>query len=241
MGDEEESGVLSAHLPHEVEDLCLDGDVEGGGGFVGDDESGFEDECLGDHDSLSHAAGELEGEGVEACFWGGDADVAEPLERALSSLSARGVGLMESDGLGELVSDAVEWRECGHGLLEDDADVASASLSELAVGEFEEVGAVEEDLSGDDASWGLWDESGDGHGGDALAAAGLADESERLALVEGEGDAVGGGEDAVVGLELDGEVLDVEHGRQWRGGWGGWGGIWGWGWHKIGVEGEKST
>ena len=216
VGDEEEGGVLSAHLAHEVENLCLDGDVEGGGGLVGDDESGVEDEGLGDHDALSHAAGELEGEGVEAGFGGGDADVAEPLEGALACVCAGGVWLMESDGLGELVSDAVEGGERGHGLLEDDADVASASLSELAVRELEEVGAVEEDLSGDDASWGLWDESRDGHGGDALAAAGFADESERLALMEGEGDAVGGGEDAVVGLELDGEVLDVEHdGRTW--------------------------
>lgn len=45
-----------------VEDLGLDGGVKGGRGFVGDEESGLACDGHGDHDALTHAAGEFVGE-----------------------------------------------------------------------------------------------------------------------------------------------------------------------------------
>jgi hypothetical protein len=52
----------------------------------------------------------------------------------------------------------------------------------------------------------------DGHGGDGLAAPGLADERDRLARVDGEADAVdGAGAFAGAwGAEGDGEIIDGE-------------------------------
>ena len=47
---------------------------------------------------------------------------------------------------------------------------------------------------------------------DALAGAGLADDAEGLAALDGEGDAVDGADEAVLGGELDLEVADLEVG-----------------------------
>ena len=46
-------------IRQQLEDLRLDGDVERGGGLVGDDERRVHDERHRDHDALPHAAREL--------------------------------------------------------------------------------------------------------------------------------------------------------------------------------------
>ena len=64
------------------------------------------------------------------------------------------------------------------------------------------------DRPGRDAAVGRRDQPHDGEGVGALAAAALADHAEDLALAERVGDAVDGGDPAVLGLEPDGEILD---------------------------------
>ena len=56
-------------------------------------------------------------------------------------------------------------------------------------------------------------EAHDREAGDALAGAGLADDAERLALLDLEADAVDGLDDAVVGAEMRAEVVDLEEGH----------------------------
>ena len=48
-----------AEVSQQGEDLRLDGDVEGGGGLVGDEQAGLVDDGHGDEDALALAAGEL--------------------------------------------------------------------------------------------------------------------------------------------------------------------------------------
>ena len=50
---------LAHHAAHEVQDLGLDRDVEGGGRLVGDEQLRVAGERHGDHHPLPHAAGEL--------------------------------------------------------------------------------------------------------------------------------------------------------------------------------------
>ena len=57
VGDEDyRHAHLFLEVVEEVEDFCLDGDVEGGGGFVGDEQGGLVEQRHGDHDALELAA-----------------------------------------------------------------------------------------------------------------------------------------------------------------------------------------
>ena len=53
--DQERFNFLIAQIEKEADDLGLDGDVERGGGFIGDDEIGAAGEHKGDHGPLPHA------------------------------------------------------------------------------------------------------------------------------------------------------------------------------------------
>ncbi|GAA4982808.1 hypothetical protein GCM10025734_04320 [Kitasatospora paranensis] len=65
VGDEDDGGAeVALDLREEVEDLRLHGDVQGGGGFVGDEDVGLAHQRHGDHGALAHAAGELVGVAV---------------------------------------------------------------------------------------------------------------------------------------------------------------------------------
>ena len=62
VGDEEHRGAQLAHEGLEVvEDASLDGDVQGAGGLVGDEQVGAGRQADGDEGALAHAAGELVG------------------------------------------------------------------------------------------------------------------------------------------------------------------------------------
>ena len=66
MGDEHvgEALLLLLELLKQVDDLGLDGDVEGGDGLVADDQGGLSRQGAGDGDALPLSAAELMGEAV---------------------------------------------------------------------------------------------------------------------------------------------------------------------------------
>ena len=66
---------------------------------------------------------------------------------------------------------------------------------------------------GDDLRGRLRDQAHDRERGHRLAAAGLADDPERLALLDREADAVDGAHDALAGEEVGAEVVDFEQGH----------------------------
>ena len=77
VGDEDHAhGPLALLGGQEVEDLGLHGDVEAGGGLVGQEQLGPARQGDGDHDPLAHAARELVGVVAHALLGGGDADRA---------------------------------------------------------------------------------------------------------------------------------------------------------------------
>ena len=60
VGDEKDRRVRAVlDALEDIEDLGLDGDVEGGGGLVGDEDLGFVGDRHGDHRPLAHPAGVL--------------------------------------------------------------------------------------------------------------------------------------------------------------------------------------
>ena len=116
------------------------------------------------------------------------------------------------DRLGDLAADLVERMQRRQRILEDHRDVVAADPAELLAGERQQVGALEQDLARHAAGAAV----GQPHRrqrGDGLARAGLADDPQRRGGGNRVGDSVDGMDDAVVGVELDPQVLDVE---QWR-------------------------
>ena len=106
--------------------------------------------------------------------------------------------VVEEDRLDDLRADRVHGTEGGHRLLEDEADVAASNRAYLAaVGleldqvDFRSVRAREDDLAFDDSA-GTIDDAQDRLRRDALAAAALADDAERLSREDVEGRAVDG-------------------------------------------------
>ncbi len=106
--------------------------------------------------------------------------------------------VVEEDRLDDLGSDRVHGTEGGHRLLKDETDVAASNRTNLpAVGleldevDLRSVGAGENDLAVDDAA-GTIDDPQDRLRRDALSAAALADDAQRLAREDVEGSAVDG-------------------------------------------------
>lgn len=121
VGDQQQGG---AGIPYaglqQVEDLLLDGDVEGGGGFVGDDERRVADQRQGDEYALALSTGEL-------------VRVAARVHRRVQADVAQGFGgptdrvpaspAVQAERLGELAADRAHGVEPLAGVLRDVADV----------------------------------------------------------------------------------------------------------------------
>ncbi len=83
VGDEQHGHAhLALQLLQQLEDLRLDGDVEGRRRLVGYQQVRLVGECHGDHDALPLAARQLMRKRVEALFGIADADLLQQLEHA---------------------------------------------------------------------------------------------------------------------------------------------------------------
>ena len=211
MGDQQDGGALLAPEGVElVEDLGLDGDVEGGGGFVGDDEVGLEGRGDADHDALAHTARELERVRLGHALGVGQSHAGEDLDGRLPCLLLPPVEVVRQH-LAHLVAHGDDRIQPGHGVLEDHGDAAAADLAERAFVEGEDVLVAEPDLAAEDVAL-VGEEVDDGHADSGLAGAGLADEGEDLAALDIEGDLVEGVGGFVARAVADGEVSDADEG-----------------------------
>ena len=208
MGDEQHGHPgLALETVDEGEDLGLDRDVEGRGGFVGDQQARAAGHRHGDHDALPHPAGEFVRILVQAALGFRDADFAEQLEGARAS-GGGGQAAMRLEPVGQLPPDREDRIQRGHRLLEYHADLVAADFAHGGrVGGSEvdrlPVGTVEVHGTGRDAAAAEIDEAHDRQRGDGFAGAGLADHAERLAGLNGEADVAHAGNPAAIGIELD--------------------------------------
>ncbi len=149
VGDQHDGGAdAPLEVAHQVEDLGLDRHVEGRCRLVGDQQFGRAGERDGDHHPLAHAAGELVRVFPDAPPRLGDADQRQHLHRPLLRVLARQT-LMQPQGLADLAPDGQHRVERGHRLLEDHADGVAADAAHLALGQAEEVAALEPDRAGE--------------------------------------------------------------------------------------------
>ena len=194
---------------HELQDLRLDGDVERRRRFVRDHQRRPAGQRHGDDHSLAHAAGKLVRIFADADLRRRDADLLEHLDGTLECGARRDL-LVQQEGLGQLLADPVHRVQGRHGLLEDHADLARAHLVDRLLRHGHQVLAAEQDPARRDVSHGARQQPQYRQRGDALAAARLADDAERMARADLEAHAVHGPHEAGFGVELDGKVLHVQ-------------------------------
>src|SRR5262249_16024645 len=137
-----------------------------------------------------------------------DADHPEVLDRALLRLRLRGV-LVRLDRLHQLLADLVEGVQRRQRVLEDYRHVVAAPVPKVLVRCLDQVLAVEARRAAD-ARVLRAAQAHDGEHRDALARPGLAHDAEHLAVVDRVRNTVDGLDEAVLGLEVHLEVVDLE-------------------------------
>ena len=232
VGDQEDSspGRL-AQLVDEVQHRGLDGDVQGAGGFVGDQQVGLQREGSGDEHPLAHAAGELVGVLAGTDLRIVEAHLVEQLDHA--RLDAVLVAPpVDTQGLSDARADRAHRVQGAGGVLRDEADPGAAQLAPGPFGQAHEllryaIGTGEGDgASGDAAVVGQQADRGLRGGG--LPGAGFTDQSGDLATVDGEVDPAHRLDLAPAGAVGDGQVGDRQQrlrptapagceGSRWRG------------------------
>ena len=203
--------VFLLKILDELEDLGLDGHIQGGGGLVADEDLGPAGHGDGDDHPLAHTAGELVGILLGAALRLVDAHLLQHLEDL-------GVGLgpletlVEDDGLLDLVADGLERVEGGHGVLHDHGDLPAADGAPLLVGGVPgQVLAVVADLPGRDRAVGV-QKAHKGLGKHALAGARLAHDGQALPPVDVQGDPADGVEHLAPQGEFHVQVPDGQNG-----------------------------
>ena len=163
----------------------------------------------GDHRALAETAAELMRILTRAPGGIRHAHRGEQFDRArLRGRAAREP--VDAQRLLDLKADRVDGVERDHRLLKDEADPAAADRAHVLLREVEQIVAIQLDAPAGDAAR-RHDQPDDGQGGDGLAAAGLAHQTERLARLNGQRHVVDGrGFAPVREPEHRAEVFDAE-------------------------------
>ena len=128
---------------------------------------------------------------------------------ALARLLAAALAVPEIDFL-HLVADRVDRIERGHRVLEDHRDAVAAERGELLPSRREQVAALELEPFGPHPR-AARQQAHEGERGHGLAAAGFADDAQRLAAVDMKIDIADGVQNPGRHVDLDGQALDLEH------------------------------
>ena len=209
VGHEDDRGAAAlAQVAHLAQDLRLDRHVERGRRLVGDQHGRVARQRHRDHHALAHAAGELVRVAVDALARARDADALEQRDDAIARLGVGDV-LVRLDLLDDLRADAVHRVQRRHRVLEDHRDLLAAdprSSSSLAV------------ISSCPRRWAVPLKRAFGERVRPMSVIAVTDlpepDSPTTAStspgLQRERHAVDGVHDAVLGAELDLEVVDLE-------------------------------
>ncbi len=135
MGDKQHGQpVLFAQSAQQLENLRLNGDVERGGGLVGDEQTRLVDQGHGDHHALALSAGKLMRVIAGAAFGIRDRHLAQGLHgaRGRRASADRKVG---PHRLRDLVAHAHHGVESGHGLLKNHAHARAPQTAHPLLGQ----------------------------------------------------------------------------------------------------------
>ena len=192
---------LLLKLFEKVQDLRLNGHVQRRNGLVADDQLRLHRKSAGNADSLAAAAVEFVGIAVDKAL--SKTDGVHELEHAVFDLVLVRQDFIEPDGLGNDLVDRLLGVERGIRILEDDLHIL-AHVPHLGFRELGDILSFKEHLAG-----GRLNETKNGPARRGLAAAGLADQPQRLAALQVEADVVDRVQHTVTGLEVFFQVPDL--------------------------------
>ena len=154
VGDEQHShAVFFLQIANQFEDVFLDGDVQSGGGFVGDEEFRVTAHGHGNHDALFLSAGEFMWVGVENLRGARQSHFVEQVENTLFSLFFADF-IVQEYLFGNLFAAPDDRIQGGHRFLENHADLISPKGLHDRFRRFQDVDGlvilliVEEDTAG---------------------------------------------------------------------------------------------
>ena len=208
VGDEQDRHAQPSLQAHQqLQQLRLDGHVQGGGGLVRDEQIRLVGQGHGDHHPLPLSAGQLVRVGAEPPLGILDADEPQQFHRARGG--RRPVeALVQLQGLADLALDGVERVQRRHGLLENHGDtVAADALQGPGVGA-QQFGALEADAAARMAGGGVGQQLQDRQRGGRFARAAFSHQGHGLAPADGKGDPVHGFHRSRPGAEADRQVFD---------------------------------
>ena len=171
------------------QNLCLDGDIERGCGFIGDEQTRLTRECHRNHDALFHAAGHLMRILIVTRRGFRNPHLFQHLNRCVSGGSAAEV-LMQADCFRNLVTYCENGIETCHRFLKNHSDVVALNLPFFDSGEARDVLSFEINSTTGDKPCRLRHELDKRKRGDAFPAARFADEREDFVLPELKSDTV---------------------------------------------------
>ncbi len=209
MGDQDDGRFELVLQPvDEVQDLGLNGHVQGSRGLVGNQEVRVQRKGHGDHGPLAHSAAELMRILPGPLLRPGDPNQLKEIDGLLDTLFLGGapVGL---EDLGDLIPNTVDGVEGRQGVLKDHADLGPPDVAHLLGRKLQEVLAPEEHLAAD-PGLSLGDQTQHREEGHTLAGPGLAHDPQSLARGNEERDSVDCLYQAVLGWEVDLEIFDLE-------------------------------
>src|SRR3974390_2126787 len=140
-----------------------------------------------------------------------DADLGEKLKRARTR-SFPDHAAVEEQRLADLLLDGVQRIKRSHRLLEDDADIITAHVTDLRLAHRQQILPLEKDRPGRMAGSRVWQELEYGKRRDRLPGPGFADERQGLALLNREGNAIDRKRLLLPLPEGNGQVADSEEG-----------------------------
>ena len=143
VGDEQHGHAeLGLQFLQQLQDLRLNGHVQRGGRFVGDQQVRVVGERHGDHHALALTAGQLVRIVEKACLGVADAHLGHQVDDAAACRLALEV-LVQFEDLADLPLHRVQRVERGHRLLEHHGDVIAAHAPQVAVVGIEQLFALE--------------------------------------------------------------------------------------------------
>ena len=145
--DAHPAGVLE--LAQQIHDLLLYRRVQGGGRLIGDQQFRPAGQRHGDADALGHAAAEFMRISVEPLLRPGDPHLSERPDdfRVAGAPVVRHVGPMQRQHFGHLLADGKDGVQGRRRILENVGDLAAAHPAQLALGQAEQIAAVQQHLA----------------------------------------------------------------------------------------------